>query len=520
MLEWLVDIGAGFGSVIQLSVFLAALLGVIIGVVVGVIPGLGPAVAISISIPLTYSLGALTAISFMLGCYKGGTYGGSISAILLNTPGTPAAAATVLDGYPMAKQGKPGKALGIALYASVFGDAFSIFILCVMAELIAKVALKFGPAELFSLMLFALTIIAALSSRSLLKGLLGGALGLLAATVGMDSVTGLPRFTFDIMALDDGFTIIPMVIGMFAVTEVFNQVEQRVISKNTTLLPISPDPGDRWVSFKDLKRCFPVFLQSSVLGVGIGALPGTGSTTAAYLSYGLAQKRSKKPEEFGHGAIEGLAAAESGNNAVCGGALIPMLTLGIPGDVVTAILMSALMVHGIHTGPLIFQDHRAFVFSLFAMLLISIFMLYFVGRVAIIGCRGLAKMSPTVVMPIVLLLCAAGSYSTTYSMSDIWMMLAFAVVGYLMLKLEIPLPPFVIAYVLGPMVEQSLRRALMLSRGSAEIFFTRPISVFFLLLALVSAISIARGARKRMAKERSMLQRVAANDEDPETIAN
>jgi putative tricarboxylic transport membrane protein len=497
MTEWIVDIGTGFENVLKFGVFVAALLGVIVGIVVGVIPGLGPAVAISLAIPLTYSQGALSAISFMLGCYKGGTYGGSISAILINTPGTPAAAATVLDGYPLAQQGKAGKALNLALYASVFGDAFAIFILCGMAEIIAGVALKFGPAELFSLMLFALTIIAALSGKSLLKGILGGVFGMMAATVGMDSVTGLPRFTFDLIALDDGFAIIPMVIGMFAVTEVFNQVERRIATENASLLPVSADPADNRVSLKELARCLPIFVQSSILGVGIGALPGTGATTAAYLSYGMAQKRSKHPEEFGQGTMEGLAAAESGNNAVCGGALIPMLTLGIPGDVVTAILMSALMVHGIHTGPLIFQEHRIFVFSLFAMLLISIFMLFFIGKVAIAGCRKLASLPQAVVMPIVLLLCAAGSYSTNYAMSDIWMMLGFGIFGYLLIKLEIPLPPFVIAFVLCPQLEQSLRRALLLSRGSFDIFATRPISAAFLLLAVFSAISIARGQRKK-----------------------
>ncbi|MCL1940096.1 MAG: tripartite tricarboxylate transporter permease [Desulfovibrionaceae bacterium] len=498
MLAWLLDLGAGIGNAMELSIFAAAFLGVIVGVVIGVIPGLGPAVAISLSIPLTYTLGPATAIAFMLGIYKGGTYGGSISAILINTPGTPAAAATVLDGYPMAKQGKAGKALGIALYASVFGDAFSILILCVLAEPIARAALRFGPTELFSLLLFALTIVASLSGKNLIKGLIAAALGLAVCMVGMDAMTGIPRLTFGILALDDGFSIVPMVIGMFAVTEVINQAESRSVSAGGALLPTSDNPDDNRVSWKDFKRCLPIFAQSSLVGVGIGALPGTGSTTAAYLSYGMAQKRSKHPEEFGKGSIEGLAAAESGNNAVCGGALIPMLTLGIPGDVVTAILMSALIVHGVHIGPMIFNEHRVFVFTLFGMLIVSILMLYLVGLVAIRGCRKLATMPHSLVMPIVLLLCVVGSYAVSYSMTDVWMMLGFGVLGYAMNKLEIPLPPFIIAFVLGPMLEQSLRRALILSRGDYSIFVTHPISLGFLALAVFSVWGIVRGARKKL----------------------
>lgn len=497
MVSWFMDICTGVSNIMDVSVFIWAFFGVLVGVIIGIIPGLGPAVAISVSIPLTYSIGPLSAISFMLGIYKGGTYGGSISAILINTPGTPAAAATVLDGYPMAKQGKAGKALGMALYASVFGDAFSIAILCILAEPIARVALKFGPAELAALLFFALTVVAALAGKSLLKGLIAAVLGLMARSVGMDSITGLPRYTFDFIALDDGFSIIPMVIGMFAVTEVLNQIELRGTSSSQTLLPSSSDPSDRWVSWRDLKHCLPIFVQSSFVGVGIGALPGTGSTTAAYLAYGMAQKRSKHPEEFGKGSIEGIAAAESGNNAVCGGALIPMLTLGIPGDVVTAILMSALMVHGLHVGPLIFDDHRVFVFSLFGMLLVSIFMLYFVGRVAIIGCRKLADMPTSVVMPIVLLLCVAGSYSANYAMADVWMMLGFGLFGYVLNKIEMPLPPFIIAFVLGQQFEQAVRRALVLSRGDYFIFFSSPIAVGFLLLAAFSIFQIMRSARKR-----------------------
>lgn len=499
MLSWLADLGDGFMHAIQIAVFVSALLGVVVGIVIGVIPGLGPAIAISLAIPLTYSLGPIVAISFMLGIYKGGTYGGSISAILINTPGTPAAAATVLDGYPLARQGKAGKALDLALLASVIGDAVCVLILCVVAQPVAAIALRFGPAELFSLLLFALTIIATLSGQSLLKGFIAAALGVMMATVGIDPVSGMPRLTFDILVLEDGFPIIPMVIGLFAVAEIFAQAERAVSSTGRALLPPPSSPEDERVTRSEFRRALPIFLQSSLIGTAIGALPGTGSTTAAFLAYGTAQKRSKTPERFGKGSLEGLAAAESGNNAVCGGALIPMFTLGIPGDVVTAILMSALTLHGIHVGPLIFEEHRSFVFTIFAILLVSIFMLLLAGKVAIRAFRQLASMPQAVIMPIVLLLCVIGAYSTSYALSDVWMMLGFGLLGYVMNKLGLPLPPLIIAFVLAPQWEQSLRLALLLSRGEYSIFFTSPISAAFLVLAGLVAVQVGRQAYRRRA---------------------
>ncbi len=503
MIEWFADLSGGISQVFALTVFLAALVGVTLGVVIGVIPGLGPAVAISLAIPLTYNLGPLAAISMMLGIYKGGTYGGSISAIMINTPGTPASAASVLDGYPMARAGKSGKALNIALYGSVIGDAVSIMALCVIAQPMAAIALKFGPTELFALLVFAMTIIAGLSGDSLLRGLIAAALGLAFATVGIDPMVGMPRFTFDQLFLDDGFPIIPMVIGMFAMTEVMTQAEKLVTRAGGALLPPAASRADDTVSGAEFRRCLPVYLQSSAIGTGIGALPGTGSTTGAYLSYGAARARSKNPQEFGKGSIEGLAAAESGNNAVVGGALIPMLTLGVPGDVVTAILMGALTVHGIHVGPLIFEQYRMFVFSLFGMLLVSVIMLLLVGKVAILGCRRLATLPQSIIMPIVMLLCVIGAYSVNYAVSDVWMMLGFALLGYTMNKFDVPLPPFIIAFVLGPQLEQSLRRALLLSRGEFSAFVTHPISLGFLILAAVFVVMIIRNARKKRAAART-----------------
>ena len=499
MIEWLADLGAGIVIVFQFKIFLASAIGVFFGAVIGIIPGLGPAVAISVAIPLTYSLGAIPAIALMLGIYKGGVYGGSISAIMINTPGTPAAAATVLDGYPLALQGKSGKALDTALFASVFGDAFGVMLLIMVAQAIAAIALMFGPAELSMLIVFSLVIISSLSGKSLLMGVMATGLGLALSTVKLDPIIGLPRFCFGFTVLEDGFPLIPLVIGIFAVAEVLKQSEKIVTRSRGSLLPPPSTADDAHMTWKEFKSYLPIFSLSSLIGVCIGALPGTGSVTSAYLSYGLAQKRSKHPELFGKGATDGLAAAESGNNAACGGALIPMLTLGVPGDVITAILMGALMVHGIHVGPMIFVDHRVFVFGIFGVLLVSILMLLIIGKVLLRGVRHLAHMPISIIMPIVMVLCVIGAYSSNYSVTDIWFMLAFGVIGYLFNKIEFPLPPFLIAFVLGPQFELYIRQALMLSRGDFSVFFTKPICLLFICLSAFAACQIILMRRKNKA---------------------
>lgn len=497
MLEWFSDLGVGMVAAMHPLVFTAALAGVIIGCIIGVIPGLGPAVAMSLAIPLTFTLPPAVAISLLLGIYKGGTYGGSISAILINTPGTPAAAATILDGYPLARAGKSGKALHMALYASVMGDAISIFILMAVAQPLAGLALKFGPPEISTLLFFALTIIGGLSGDSLLKGFLSAAFGIMLCTMGTDTISGDLRFTFGVLYFEDGLSIIPMIIGLFAVAEVLQQLNAVGTPQAASLLPPPSCPDDGKVNRKEFFHCLPIFLQSSFIGAAIGALPGTGATTAAYLSYGAAKKRSRHPEEFGKGSIEGLAAAESGNNAVCGGALIPMLSLGIPGDVVTAILMGALTVHGIIVGPSIFEEFRPFMFTIFSMLLISIGMLYLIGAVAIRGCRHIANLPSAYIMPQVMVLCVLGSYATSLSTNDVWLMLVMGVGGLFMCRFRIPIAPMVIAYVLTPKLEQSLRQALILSDGNYSIFVTRPIAAFFLVLSAVSIWQILSSSRKK-----------------------
>ncbi len=499
MEQWLMDMGSGIINVFHLTVFIASLCGVIAGIIIGILPGLGPPVALSLAIPITYGFEPIVAMSIMIGLYKGGTYGGSISAILINTPGTPAASATVLDGYKLAQQGKAGKALDIALYASVFGDAFSIMLLCVIAQPIASFAARFGPIELFSLLLFAMTIIAGLAGQSITKGLLAAALGLAFSLIGMDPVAGLPRFSFGSLYLESGLSVIAIIVGLFAISEQMTQVNNICHKGEHGVLDVGKgkQKTDNYATLKDIKTCFPSFLRGSAIGASIGALPGTGAAVAAFVSYGLAKKRSKHPERFGHGAIEGVAAPEAGNNAVCGAALIPMLTLGIPGDVVTAVMMGALMLHGIQSGPSIFTENRVFVFTLFGMLIVSIFMLLIAGKLLVKLCRRIADVPTCYISPIVVLLCVVGTFTVNYLISDVWAMLFFGIFGFIFLKLDIPLPPFIIAFILAPAMEQSLRQGLLISGGDFSVLVTHPLSLFFLCLAAFAVLKIAYDSTRR-----------------------
>ena len=506
MVDWFADLAAGFATIMDFSVLLAAFLGVALGVVVGAIPGLGVAIAISLAIPFTFILSPVTALGFLLGIYKGGIYGGSITAILINTPGTPASAATVLDGYPMALKGQAGKALKMTLYASVFADAFSILILVIVAEPVAKLALKFGPAEVFSLLLFSLTIVAGVSGQSLLKGFIACGVGFMLSAIGQDPITGMMRFDFGSLYLAAGVSLIPMLIGLFAISEILAQCEEGFSSIKQATLPKSDNPQDDTVTLTEFKAAFRTFVRASLIGSFIGALPGIGSTVASFLSYGAEKRKSKRPEEFGKGSLEGLAAAEAGNNAVVGGALIPLITLGIPGDVITAILLGALMIHGVTPGPTVFVMHRDFIFGMFAILLTSILMLYVLGQAGNWAFRRITNIPRVIIFPAVLVLCVVGSFAVNNSMFDVAMMVVFGFVGYLMQKYEFPLPPLLIAFVLGPMAEVALRQALILSQGSPLILVTHPISLFFLIMAVLSAYRLT----KMTVLSRQRLQSISA----------
>lgn len=478
---------AGFGLMFTFQNVFFSLIGVIVGIIVGAIPGMTATMAIALLVPLTFKMAPIPAIAMLIGVYKGGMFGGSIPAILINTPGTPAASATCLDGYPMAKNGQALKAMKMALYASVSGNFVTDTILILVAPPLAHAALKLGPPEIFSLILFSLTIIAAVSGKSLLRGLAAGALGLLFATVGIDPIAGSARFSFGNMDMLKGVGLLPMLIGLFAISEILVQVERkRKGGGNYSVVQYSNAPEDNNITPTEMKANLGTILRGSALGGFIGAIPGLGSTITAFLNYGMTQRASKDPEAFGKGALAGVAAAESGNSAVCGAALIPLLALGIPGDIVTAVLLGAFLIQGVTPGPMVFQESGPIVYALFAGLFITSFLNLAAGRFIIKGAKYILRIPANLLFPVIIALCVIGTYAVDNSLFDVKVMLFFGFLGYALRRFGFPLASMLVAFVLGPMLENGLRQSLIMSRGDISVFFTRPISMAFLVLTAVT----------------------------------
>ncbi|WP_370221701.1 tripartite tricarboxylate transporter permease [Cytobacillus sp.] len=458
--------------------------GVFLGVVFSAIPGLTATMGIALLIPYTFSLPQVPAISMLLGIYIGGMYGGSITAILIRTPGTPSAAATLLDGYPMAAKGQAGKALNYATIGSFVGGIISCFILILIAPQLAAFGLKFGPAEFFALAVFGLSIVGTISGKNVVKGLIVVGVGLLIATVGMDPIGGVARFTFGSINLTSGVSFIPALIGLFAVSQVIKEIEEKVTANTKKKIKYQRER----VSLRETFSYWKEFLRASAIGTFIGIIPGTGTSIATFLSYNES-KRFAKPErrkEYGKGIPEGVIATETSNNAVTGGALIPLLTLGIPGDVVTAVILGGLLIQGVTPGPLLFQNNGPLVYSLFITLIIANVFMLLIGLFAVRFVGKIVDVPKNVLLPIVVTLCFIGSYSLSNNLFDVWVALAFGVIGYLLEKFNYPLPPLILGIILGPIIESNLRRTIIESSGDLSVFFTRPISGVFLTIALVS----------------------------------
>jgi len=459
----------------------ALVLGVTGGVVIGALPGLTGAMAVTLALPFTFYMEPITSLMLLLGIYKGSMYGGSISAILIRTPGTAAAACTVLDGYPLAEQGKAGKALNMALYASCFADMVSNLALIFCTGFIASFALSFGPPEFFSLICFSLTIVAGLAGDSLLKGLLSACLGLGLATVGMDLVFGTGRFAFDSVDLMAGLSFIPLVIGLFAIPEIMKVVGRSGDDEQQRMAV-----GESHVSWAEFKGCFKSIVRGSFIGVIMGAIPGIGGAPAAYLSYSEAKRYSKNRENFGKGELEGVAAAEAGNNGVCGATLIPLLSLGVPGDIVTAVMLGAFMMHHITPGPQLFTEHLSLVYALYIGIIFSSILLFMAGMACIKSFTKLTEVPKMVLFPCVLTVCIFGAYAVNNSGFDVFVMVCMGIVGYGMSLLRIAEAPFLVAFILGPLFEDNLRRSLLLSHGELSILWSTPICWFFIALTLFS----------------------------------
>ncbi|MGQ9445334.1 tripartite tricarboxylate transporter permease [[Pasteurella] aerogenes] len=488
---------SGFSAFFNWGSFFYINLGLFLGIVFGSIPGLTVMLCLVLFLPITYSLDAIHAFMFLLGIYCAGSYGGSISAILIKTPGTPHAAATMLDGHPLALHGQAQKALNIALYASFVGGTISALVLLFLAPEVAKVALKMGSPEYFLICAFGLTIIAGVSGGSLLKGVISGCFGLFFSFVGMDNISGSTmRFTFDNIYLYSGFDLVIMLIGLFALIEIINKgitLKKHQNEETPANLPL--DKGK--LSKKEWKRLVKPLGIGSLAGLLVGIIPGTGASIASFLSYDFSRKVSKKPHEFGNGSIEGIATAECANNAITGTALVPLLTLGIPGDAAVALMLGALMVNGLTPGPNLFQNHGVEVYAIMiGLIFVNLFMLI-QGKYLLKIFAKVVKIPSQILIPLIAVFCFAGAYSLQESMFDVSAAISFGIIAYLMEKLGFSAVPTLLGLVLGTLTEKNFRRSLIISDGDWNIFIDRPFSLFFCILILVTIIGIAYSHYKK-----------------------
>jgi putative tricarboxylic transport membrane protein len=474
----------GFSIVLHWQPILLIIGGVVIGILVGATPGLNASAGVALLLPFTFTMDPAMGIVLLCALYSAAEYGGSITAITINTPGTPAAVATTFDGYQFTKKGQPGKALGASIVASTCGGMFSTIALIVLGVPLAEFALKFGPAEYFALGIFGLTIIASLSSRNYIKGFVAACIGLIIETVGMDPFTAYPRFTFGRMELLEGFSLIPALLGLFAISEVFKLMEEVIKEKIT----FDYKSSLKLPTLKEYKGLAPTILRGSIIGTFIGAMPGAGATIASLISYDQAKRAAKNPDDFGKGELRGVAAPESANNASVGGALIPLLTLGIPGSATTAILIGGLMMHNIQPGPMLFEKNPEIVFSLFASLFLANFFMLVLGLGGTKIWARVNSIPRNILIPSIMGISIVGSYSIGNSLFDVGVMIAFGILGYILHKFNFPPAPIVLSMVLGFIIESSARRAILQSGGDYLVFFKHPISAFLLMLALVSAL--------------------------------
>ncbi len=468
-------------------------LGVFIGSVFAAIPGLSVILCVILFLPVTYSMTAIPGMMFLLGIYCAGGYGGSVSAILINTPGTPHAAATMLDGHPLSEKGRTKAALKIALYASTFGGIFSALMLLFLGPQVARVAAQLGTAEYFMVCVFGLTIIAGVSGKSMIKGLISACLGLLISCVGSDPMTSYDRFTFGVSRLYLGLDLAVCLIGLFALVEIMSKAEKRLDRLNLGTAQIKDDGVITKAEYKRMAR--PVLL-SSIIGVMVGIIPGTGASEASWFSYNTAKNMSKHPEEFGHGSVEGIAAAESANNAVTGATLIPLLTLGIPGDGTVAIMLSALMINGLNPGLSLFTTQGDIMYAIMlGLILVNIFMLL-QGKFLTTLFAKVVSIPQEILTPIIVIFCFAGAYSVNENYFDVGIALIFGMLAWILRKLELPPVPILLGLVLGSMTETNFRRALLISNGSPKIFFSSVYCIIFLVLILLAVGTIVRGKMK------------------------
>jgi putative tricarboxylic transport membrane protein len=475
---------AGFTVALQPTNLMFCFLGVFIGTLIGVLPGIGPVGTMAILLPVTYGIAPTTAIIMLAGIYYGAQYGGSTTSILVNIPGEAASVITCLDGYQMALKGRAGPALGIAAFGSFIAGTFAVVGLQLLAPPLVSVALRFGPPEYFSLMLLGFVILTYLAQKSMVKALMMAGVGIVMGTIGLDTMTGMPRFTFNIPELLDGVGLAPLAMGLFGISEILLNVEKKIKQELLTTKVRGLFPN-----LEDWRRSALPILRGTVLGFFLGILPGGGAVLSSFVSYAVEKRFSKYPQEFGKGVIEGVAAPESANNSAAQGAFIPLLTLGIPANVVMAILLGALMIHNITPGPMLVKEHPQLFWGVIASMYLGNIMLLVLNLPLIGLWVQLLRVPYSLLFPLILFVCLIGAYVINNSAVDVALMFIFGVVGYFMRKFDYEPAPLVLAYVLTPLLENALRQSLILSSGSFVIFMNRPISAGCLIVAAVLLLS-------------------------------
>ncbi|MEI7670821.1 MAG: tripartite tricarboxylate transporter permease [Deltaproteobacteria bacterium] len=484
-METLQQLIMGFHIAVTPINLLLCFLGAVAGTIIGALPGIGPSAGLAILLPLTFGMNPTSAMIMMAGLYCGAMYGGTITSVLINVPGESSSVMTCLDGYQMALQGRAGKALGIAAIGSFIAGTASVVFLMLLSIPLVKFALSFGPPEYFALMLMGLCTIAGLTGGSVLKALVGTFLGLLISTPGMDAFSGLPRLTFGLTGLLGGVNFLVVAVGLFGIGEVLYNAEQimkmEFVTEKIRIREVWPN-REEWRA-----SAMPI-IRGTFIGFIVGVLPGAGSTIASFMSYATEKRFSKHPELFGKGAIEGVAGPESANNSATGGAMVPLLTLGIPGSGTTAIMLGALMMFGLQPGPLLFQKNPDFVWGVIASMYIGNIMLLIMNIACIPLFVKILKIPNSLLFPLIIVFATVGVYSVDGNIFDVWMLYVFGVMGYFMKKFDMPPAPVVLSVVLGPMIERALRQSLAMSLGSYDIFFTRPISAVLLLMGLAAVV--------------------------------
>lgn len=473
------------------EVLFSLMVGVLGGMVVGALPGLSASMAVALLIPITFKMNAAAGLVLLVSVYTSAIYGGSVTACLIHTPGTPASAATALDGFPLTKKGQGLKAIGISTIASMIGGTISAVALLFIAPQLSKVSLLFSSLEYFLLAVFGLTVIGSLAGDSMVKGLMSGAFGLLIGCIGLDMMNGIPRYTFGVIALESGIQLIPAMIGLFSISQVMLSVEELMKGKQAILDdPSSLLKGSVLPSLKEFWQILPTISFSSVIGVLIGILPGAGSDIGSWVAYNMAKKHSKHPETFGHGAIEGIAASESANNAVTGGAIIPLLTLGIPGSGVTAIMLGGMMIKGLVPGYELFSTQGDITYCIILGFLLANILMGVFGLMVARQVVRISVVPMTILCPVIVALSTIGSYAINGSVVDVYVMAVFGFIGYFARKFGFATAPIVLGLILGPMAENNWRQALLFCRDDMLGYFLgRPVSIVLAVMVVIGLFS-------------------------------